>query len=189
MLRHTPAFCGRSVATSALLRGAAVASVTPSFMRAMQLPSTSSSSFSAAAASCPTVPVTARATAALRTCASASGGSASGFDTLHPLHNKLDALIKKGRIVVFLTGSPSHPQCGFTGRMVDLLEQLPIDYEYVNIMEDEEIIEGLKSYSGWPTFPQLYIDGELVGGFDITRQMVLDGSLVNELSRRKLLKH
>lgn len=112
--------------------------------------------------------------------------SASGFDS-NPLHKKLDALIHKGRIVVFLTGTPDAPRCGFTVRMVELLEQLPIKYEFVNIMEDDEVCEGLKAYSQWPTYPQLYIDGELVGGWDVTRQMVMDGTLIKELQNKGLL--
>lgn len=111
--------------------------------------------------------------------------SQTGFE--NPLHKKLDGLINQARIVVFLTGTPSQPRCGFTVRMVEMLEQLPIKYEFVNIMEDEEVCEGLKTYSQWPTYPQLYIDGELIGGWDITRQMVIDGSLIKILSEKKLL--
>lgn len=104
-----------------------------------------------------------------------------------PLHQKLDSLINKGRITVFLTGTPMQPRCGFTVRMVEMLEQLPIKYEYVDIMQDEEVCEGLKEYSNWPTYPQLYIDGELVGGWDVTRQMVIDGTLIQHLHEKGLL--
>jgi len=113
--------------------------------------------------------------------------TASGFDA-NPLHKKLHELIHQGRIVVFLTGTPEEPRCGFTARIVDLLAQLPIQYTPVNILDDDEVCEGLKSYSNWPTYPQVYIDGELIGGFDITRKMLLDGSLPKLLKEKKLLQ-
>ena len=113
--------------------------------------------------------------------------SSTTEEQTNPLHKKLDTLINKGRITVFLTGTPMRPRCGFTVRMVEMLEQLPIKYEYVDIMEDDEVCEGLKSYSNWPTYPQLYIDGELVGGWDITRQMVIDGTLIQHLHEKGLL--
>lgn len=116
--------------------------------------------------------------------------SGAGFDKLHPMHERLHALINGHRIMVFLTGTPSEPRCGFTMRMVELLDQLPIDFDrdvgFFDIMTDDDVCEGLKSYS-WPTYPQLYIDGELIGGYDITRQMTMDGSLINLLSKKGLL--
>lgn len=114
-------------------------------------------------------PVAPLMVAPMRHCS--SGGkntsTSTNFDTSHPLASQLSAIINSNRIVIFLTGTPRRPQCGFTVRLVELLDQLPINYEYYNIMQSDEICEGLKEYSGWPTYPQVYVDGELIGGFDI----------------------
>eukprot|EP00658_Telonema_sp_P-2_P062525 TRINITY_DN51198_c0_g1_i1.p1 TRINITY_DN51198_c0_g1~~TRINITY_DN51198_c0_g1_i1.p1 ORF type:complete len:118 (+),score=40.69 TRINITY_DN51198_c0_g1_i1:170-523(+) len=67
----------------------------------------------------------------------------------------------------FLTGSPEAPRCRFTVSLVDILNQIGVQYSYVNILEDDEVCEGLKEFSSWPTYPQVYIDGELIGGYDI----------------------
>lgn len=71
--------------------------------------------------------------------------------------------------------------------MTDLLGQLGIKYTYVDIMEDDEVCEGLKSFSSWPTYPQLYIDGELIGGYDITKELVLSGKFTQMLRDKKLM--
>jgi Grx4 family monothiol glutaredoxin len=104
------------------------------------------------------------------------------------LCDDLAALIAKDRMVVFLTGTPEQPRCGFTGRLVDILSQFGASYSFVDIMESDEICEGLKEYSSWPTYPQIYIDGELLGGYDIARQMAVDGSLAKLLADKDLLE-
>lgn len=112
------------------------------------------------------------------------------------LRKDLQAMIDQDRIVVFMTGSPARPRCRFTAMLVELLGQLGGDqqtgrrglrYSYVDIMQDDEICEGLKVYSGWPTYPQMYIDGQLIGGYDLAKAMVEDGSLIAMLSEKKLL--
>ena len=110
-----------------------------------------------------------------------------GDDLTAELKSTLEKLIRQDRIVVFLTGTPQRPRCRFTAAMTDLLGQLGIKYTYVDIMEDDEVCEGLKSFSSWPTYPQLYIDGELIGGYDITKELVLSGKFTQMLRDKKLM--
>jgi monothiol glutaredoxin len=80
-----------------------------------------------------------------------------------------------------MKGSPDFPQCGFSAQVVGALKQLKQRFAYVNILEDAELRNGLKEYSDWPTFPQLYVKGELLGGSDIVVQMLENGELVKML--------
>lgn len=80
-------------------------------------------------------------------------------------------------ILLYMKGTPDFPQCGFSGQAVAALNAIGKPYSFVNIFEDQEIREGLKSYSNWPTFPQLYIKGELIGGADIVIEMYNSGEL------------
>ena len=80
-------------------------------------------------------------------------------------------------ILLYMKGTPDFPQCGFSARTVAALRTLDARFAYVNIFEDPEIREGLKAYSNWPTFPQLYVNGELVGGCDITLELYESGEL------------
>jgi monothiol glutaredoxin len=80
-----------------------------------------------------------------------------------------------------MKGTPAFPQCGFSGRAVQILEQCGVEFAYVNIFEDPEIRENLKAYSNWPTFPQLFINGALVGGSDIMLEMFQNGELAKLL--------
>jgi len=80
-------------------------------------------------------------------------------------------------VVLFMKGTPDFPMCGFSSKVVQVLKACGADFGYVNILEDEEIRENLKTYSNWPTFPQLYINGELIGGCDITISMYQSGEL------------
>lgn len=80
-------------------------------------------------------------------------------------------------ILLYMKGTPDFPQCGFSAQTVAALRELGAKFAYVNIFEDPEIREGLKSYSNWPTFPQLYVNGELIGGCDITLEMYQNGEL------------
>lgn len=80
-------------------------------------------------------------------------------------------------IVVYMKGSPDFPQCGFSGRIVQALNACGVEYSYVNIFEDEEVYRALPKFANWPTFPQLYVKGELVGGCDITLDLFQSGEL------------
>ncbi|NJD05618.1 MAG: Grx4 family monothiol glutaredoxin [Methylococcaceae bacterium] len=80
-------------------------------------------------------------------------------------------------VVLYMKGTPEFPQCGFSARAVQVLQHCGAEFAYVNIFEDPEIREALKTYSNWPTYPQLFVNGELVGGCDIMMEMVQNGSL------------
>jgi monothiol glutaredoxin len=80
-------------------------------------------------------------------------------------------------ILLYMKGTPDFPQCGFSAQTVAALREVGAKFAFVNIFEDPEIREGLKAYSNWPTFPQLYVNGELIGGCDITLEMYQNGEL------------
>ena len=83
--------------------------------------------------------------------------------------------------VLFMKGTPDFPQCGFSAQCVQVLRTLGAEFEYVNILEDDELRQGLKQYSNWPTYPQLYVNGELIGGADIVLEMYRSGELAEKL--------
>ncbi|KAK3208370.1 hypothetical protein GRF29_77g499753 [Pseudopithomyces chartarum] len=86
------------------------------------------------------------------------------------LNQRLGELVKAAPVMLFMKGTPSSPQCGFSRQTVGLLREKGIRYGFFNILADDEVRQGLKEYSDWPTFPQLYVEGELVGGLDIVRE-------------------
>jgi monothiol glutaredoxin len=88
----------------------------------------------------------------------------------------------KNPVVLFMKGSPDFPQCGFSGRAAQVLDACGANYAHVNIFEDPEMRDALKDYSQWPTYPQLYIGGKLVGGCDIMMQLYQSGDLAKQLA-------
>ncbi len=80
-------------------------------------------------------------------------------------------------VLLYMKGTPDFPQCGFSGQTIAALNAIGKPYSFVNIFEDQEVREGLKAYSNWPTFPQLYVKGELIGGCDIVIEMYHSGEL------------
>jgi monothiol glutaredoxin len=97
------------------------------------------------------------------------------------LRARIESLLQSNRVVLFMKGQPNMPQCGFSAKAVGALGALGVDYAHVNVLADQEIREGIKAYGDWPTIPQLYIDGELVGGSDIIEQMTNSGELAGLL--------
>jgi len=91
--------------------------------------------------------------------------------------DRIKDTVESNRIVLFMKGSPEMPQCGFSGRTVQAVIACGQEFAYVDILADPEIRENLPRYANWPTFPQLYIDGELVGGCDITLELYMSGDL------------
>lgn len=87
------------------------------------------------------------------------------------LNQEITALIKSSPIFLFMKGNKLWPQCGYSGRVVDLLNYYGIDFETFDILSDPEIRQAVKEFSKWPTFPQLYVNGELIGGCDILMQL------------------
>lgn len=93
------------------------------------------------------------------------------------VRDKIENYVNSNKVVLFMKGTPQQPQCGFSAKTVAALESVIPDYVAVNVLEDAEIREGIKVYGDWPTIPQLYIDGELVGGCDIVLNMLNSGEL------------
>jgi monothiol glutaredoxin len=93
------------------------------------------------------------------------------------LKTRIAETIASNRIMLFMKGNPSMPQCGFSAAVVGILKELGVPFGSFNILADQELREGLKEYSSWPTYPQLYVDGQLVGGCDIVRAMHAKGEL------------
>jgi monothiol glutaredoxin len=97
---------------------------------------------------------------------------------------RIDALVKSNDVLLFMKGSASFPMCGFSGRAIQLLKASGVDpktVKTVNVLEDDEIRQGIKDYSNWPTIPQLYVKGEFVGGSDIMMEMYESGELAQVL--------
>jgi monothiol glutaredoxin len=90
---------------------------------------------------------------------------------------ELDALVHSKKVLLFMKGNRSFPACGFSATVIGILKQLTKDYDTVNILEDPAVREGMKEFSSWPTFPQLYVDGQFVGGCDIVKDMFAQGEL------------
>lgn len=95
---------------------------------------------------------------------------------------RIEEQLNANQVLLYMKGTPDFPQCGFSGQTVAALKAIGKPFAYVNIFEDPEIREGLKAYSNWPTFPQLYVKGELIGGCDIVIEMFHSGELQNLLS-------
>jgi monothiol glutaredoxin len=99
--------------------------------------------------------------------------------------SRIEDQLKSHDVLLYMKGSPDFPQCGFSGQAVAALNAIGKPYAYVNIFEDPEVREGLKEYSNWPTFPQLYIKGELIGGCDIMIEMYNSGELQKLLDEQQ----
>jgi len=93
------------------------------------------------------------------------------------LDDKLKQLVNRHRIMLFMKGIPSSPRCGFSRQIVEILDSFDASYDAFDILEDDEVRQGLKVYSDWPTFPQLYVEGDLIGGLDIVNEMVEGGDM------------
>jgi len=85
--------------------------------------------------------------------------------------------VKSNDVVLFMKGTPQFPMCGFSGQVVQILDYLGVPYKGLNVLENDELRQGVKEFSSWPTIPQLYVKGEFVGGCDIVREMFLAGEL------------
>ncbi|XP_078499618.1 glutaredoxin-3 isoform X1 [Lissotriton helveticus] len=97
------------------------------------------------------------------------------------LEDKLKGLINKASVMLFLKGNKQMAKCGFSKQILEILNNSGVDFETFDILEDEEVRQGLKTYSNWPTFPQLYVKGELIGGLDIVKEMKESGELISVL--------
>ena len=100
---------------------------------------------------------------------------------------RIDTLVKTNEVVLFMKGNASFPQCGFSGRAIQILKACGVDTKVlktVNVLEDDGIRQGIKEYSSWPTIPQLYVKGEFIGGSDIMMEMYESGELLQALGTK-----
>jgi len=110
------------------------------------------------------------------------GGTAvEEIDKNAELNDRIKTLIGSSNIFLFMKGSPEMPQCGFSANVVSILNSLQINYNTFDILSDWDIREGVKQFSNWPTYPQLYVNGKLVGGNDIIMELHQDGELEETL--------
>ncbi|XP_043521029.1 glutaredoxin 3 [Frieseomelitta varia] len=100
------------------------------------------------------------------------------------LEERLKKLINQASCMLFMKGSPTNPRCGFSRIIVSILDSYKADYQTFDILQDNDVREGLKKFSDWPTYPQLYINGELIGGLDIVKELVDSGELENMLPKK-----
>ncbi|MCB1544824.1 MAG: Grx4 family monothiol glutaredoxin [Methylobacteriaceae bacterium] len=99
------------------------------------------------------------------------------------IHDQIKNVVDTNDVVLFMKGTPQMPQCGFSGQVVQILDYLGVPYTGVNVLADGELREGIKSFTNWPTIPQLYVKGEFVGGCDIIREMFQSGELTDHLAQ------
>ena len=104
---------------------------------------------------------------------------------MNDAQQRIDALVKNHRVVLFMKGTAQFPQCGFSGRAVQILKACSVgDLKTFNVLEDDDIRQGIKEYANWPTIPQLYVNGEFVGGSDIMTEMYEAGELQQALGAK-----
>ena len=96
---------------------------------------------------------------------------------MRDIHKEIDELVKSKPVVLFMKGTPAMPMCGFSARTVEAIKACGVPFTGVNILQDPDMREGIKAYGQWPTIPQLYVGGELVGGCDITVELFQTGQL------------
>ncbi|MFV0475473.1 MAG: Grx4 family monothiol glutaredoxin [Pikeienuella sp.] len=104
----------------------------------------------------------------------------------NPAHEAIRAEIEANDVVLFMKGTKTMPQCGFSSRVAAILNYMEVPYKDVNVLADPAIRDGIKSFSDWPTIPQLYVKGEFVGGCDIVTEMVLSGELDQTFSDKSV---
>ncbi len=97
------------------------------------------------------------------------------------IKERIRKVIEENSVMLFMKGSPDFPQCGFSGRVVQILEACGAEFSSADVLMDPELREGIKAYSKWPTIPQLYIQGELIGGSDIVMEMHESGELKKKI--------
>jgi monothiol glutaredoxin len=101
----------------------------------------------------------------------------------------IDNEVKGSDVVLFMKGTPQFPMCGFSAQVVQILDHVGVAYKGINVLESDDLRQGIKSYSSWPTIPQLYVKGEFVGGCDIVREMFQAGELQTLLEEKGVPLH
>lgn len=105
-----------------------------------------------------------------------------GGDSHQSLNDRLKALINRAKVMIFMKGDRNTPRCGFSKTLIGIVNETKIPYDTFDILTDEEVRQGLKVYSDWPTYPQVYVNGELIGGLDIIKELVAGNELVATLN-------
>jgi len=108
--------------------------------------------------------------------------------TANPVHDFIAKTVAEHPVVLFMKGEPEQPRCGFSGLVVQVLDHLGVDFVGVDVLQSEPLREGIKTYTDWPTIPQLYVKGEFVGGADIVREMFQTGELKTFLEQQGVLE-
>ena len=103
------------------------------------------------------------------------------------IKEKIKKLINENDVCLFMKGTPDSPQCGFSMAVTNVLKHLKVNFNGVNVLDDENLRQGIKEFSDWPTIPQLYVKGEFVGGCDIVKEMFEKGELTSLLKEKKLI--
>jgi monothiol glutaredoxin len=101
-----------------------------------------------------------------------------------PVHARIQSEISENPVVLYMKGTPVFPQCGFSARVVQILSHVGVPFKGVNVLEDMALRDGIKSFTNWPTIPQLYVKGEFVGGCDIIMEMFQSGELQSMLEEK-----
>ena len=102
------------------------------------------------------------------------------------VNDKIKQLNKSNEVVLYMKGNPTFPQCGFSSTVVQILKHIGVNFQSYDVLQDEELREGIKSYSSWPTIPQLYVKEEFIGGCDIIREMFESGELKQYFNDKKI---
>tara|TARA_X000001036_G_scaffold70900_2_gene62288 strand:+ start:435 stop:752 length:318 start_codon:yes stop_codon:yes gene_type:complete len=103
------------------------------------------------------------------------------------INKKIENLIKVNDVCLFMKGTPDAPQCGFSMAVSNVLKHLNVNFKGINVLDDEDIREGIKNYSDWPTIPQLYVKNEFIGGCDIVKEMFEKGELKKLFEEKKII--
>ena len=103
------------------------------------------------------------------------------------VNKKIKSIIDSNNIVLFMKGTPESPQCGFAMAVTNILKHLKVNFQSINVLESNDIRQGIKDFTDWPTIPQLYIKGEFIGGCDIIKEMFEKGELKKLLENKSLL--
>ena len=103
------------------------------------------------------------------------------------LKDEIQKMINENDVCLFMKGTPDSPQCGFSMAVTNVLKHLNVKFEGINVLDDDQLREGIKEFSDWPTIPQLYVKGEFIGGCDIVKEMFEKGELKKIFEEKKLL--
>lgn len=115
-------------------------------------------------------------------CKSIVDKNAATAESQTSLNDRLKALINRSKVMIFMKGDRNQPRCGFSKQLIAIINETKVDYDTFDILTDEEVRQGLKEYSDWPTYPQVYVSGELIGGLDIIKELLANNELITTLN-------